>query len=304
MTTTTGRREAGAVLAFLAAWGLSTTYLAATGGEWLFPIFSLLVFGVVLTALGWWLTRNSGAPDLPVAHPRREALALIAYLAVYAVLFLGILFTTIKTAIPDPATQEVAMTAFKLLIHVALPAALLLAVGGRVAPMWDSGIGRPGFWPTLIALGIVLVAIMVGVTPSIGDIRAAGLSLEAAAGWAALSFLWMAIEAGLCEEFLFRAGLQSRLQAWLRSPAGAIAITSVIFALAHAPGLYLRGGPGTDGWSTDPVQVAAFTIATIGPISVMFGVLWWRTRSLLLVVLLHGAVDMLPHTAEMAKLFG
>jgi membrane protease YdiL (CAAX protease family) len=36
----------------------------------------------------------------------------------------------------------------------------------------------------------------------------------------------------------------------------------------------------------------------------MFGVLWWRTRSLLLVVLLHGAVDMLPHTAEMARLLG
>ena len=80
-------------------------------------------------------------------------------------------------------------------------------------------------------------------------------------------------------------------------------IVSVI-ALAHAPGLYLRGGPGTDGWSTDPVQVAAFTIATIGPISVMLGVLWWRTRSLLLVVLLHGAVDMLPNTAEMVQTFG
>lgn len=304
MTTTTRRREWGAALAFLAAWGLSTAYLAATGGEWVFPIFSLLVFGIALTGLGWWLTRHSGAPELPVERPRREALALIGYLVVYAVLFVGILFTTIKTAIPDPATQEVAMTAFKLLIHVVLPAALLLAIGGKVAPMWDSGIDRPGFWPTLTLLGLVLVAIIVGVTPSIADIRALGLSPGVAAGWAALSFVWMSIEAGLCEEFLFRAGLQSRLQAWLNSPAVAIAITSLVFALAHAPGLYLRGGPGTDGWSTDPLQVAAFTIATIGPISVMFGVIWWRTRSLLLVVLLHGAVDMLPHTAELVQKFG
>lgn len=304
MTTIDKRREIGAILAFLAAWGASTGYLAATGGEWVFPIFSLLVFGTLLTGLGWWLTRRSGAPELPVAHPKREALALIGYLVVYALLFVGILFTTIKEAIVDPAAEEVAMTAFKLLIHVVLPAALLLIVGGKVAPMWDSGIGRPGFWPALIGLGLVLVAIMMAVTPSLGDIRAAGLTPQAAVGWAALSFVWMSIEAGLCEEFLFRAGLQSRLQAWLKSPAAAIAITSVVFALAHAPGLYLRGGPGTDGWSTDPVQVAAFTIATIAPISVMFGVLWWRTRSLLLVVLLHGAVDMLPHTAEMAKLFG
>lgn len=304
MTTTTGRREGRALLAFLAVWAAATAYLAATGGEWVFPIFSLLVFGTALTALAWWLTRHSGAPELPVARPKREAVALIAYLAVYAVLFLGILFTTIKAAIPDPATREVAMMAFKLLIHVALPAALLLLVGGKVAPMWDGGLGRPGVRSTLIVLGLVLVGLMAAVTPALADIRALGLTPGVAAGWAALSFAWMSVEAGLNEEFLFRAGLQSRLQAWLESPAWAIGLTSLVFALAHAPGLYLRGGPGTDGWSTDPLQVVAFTLATIAPISVLFGVLWWRTRSLLLVVLLHGAADMLQHTAGMAKLFG
>jgi len=304
MTTTTTHRERGALLAFLAVWSASTAYLAATGGEWLFPIFSLLVFGTALTALGWWLTRRSAAPALPVERPKREALALIAYLAVYAVLFLGILFTTIKAALPDPATREVAMMAFKLVIHVALPAALLLVVGGKVAPMWDSGLRRRGFWPTLIVLGLVLVGLMAAVTPSLAEIGALGLTPGVAAGWAALSFVWMSIEAGLNEEFLFRAGLQSRLQAWLASPGWAIGLTSMLFAMAHAPGLYLRGGPGTDGWSTDPLQVIAFTLATIAPISVLFGVLWWRTRSLLLVVILHGAADMLQHTAGMAKLFG
>jgi uncharacterized protein len=34
---------------------------------------------------------------------------------------------------------------------------------------------------------------------------------------------------------------------------------------------------------------------------VLFGVLWLRTRSLLLVVLLHGSVDMLPNTAELVR---
>ncbi len=304
MATLKEARVTRPLFAFLGIWAASTAYLAATGGEWVFPLFSLLVFGTLLTAVGWWLTRKTEAPELPVAHPKREALALIAYLIVYAVLFVGILFTSIKAAYPEGATQDVAMMAFKLLIHVVLPAALLLLIGGKVAPMWDSGIGRPGFWPTLLVMGALLVGIVLVVTPSLGEIGALKLSPGMAAGWAAISFAWMSIEAGLCEEFLFRAGLQSRLQAWLKSPAAAIAITSVVFALAHAPGLYLRGGPGTDGWSTDPVQVAAFTIASIAPISVMFGVLWWRTRSLLLVVLLHGAVDMLPHTAEMFRHFG
>jgi membrane protease YdiL (CAAX protease family) len=76
-----------------------------------------------------------------------------------------------------------------------------------------------------------------------------------------------------------------------------------LFGLAHAPGLYLRGGPGVDGWSTDPIQVAAFTIATLSPLSILFGVLWARTRSLLLVVLLHASVDVLPFTSEFISIW-
>jgi len=47
----------------------------------------------------------------------------------------------------------------------------------------------------------------------------------------------------------------------MKSPAMAIVVTSILFGLGHWPGLYLRGGPGVDGWSADPIQVAAFTIA-------------------------------------------
>jgi membrane protease YdiL (CAAX protease family) len=113
-----------------------------------------------------------------------------------------------------------------------------------------------------------------------------------------VSFIWIALEAGLAEEFLFRAVLQTRLAAVLRSEVGAVALGALIFALAHVPGLYLRGAPGVDGYSTDLLQVVAFTIATLSPIAVLFGVLWTRTRSLLLVLLLHAVVDFLPNLAE------
>ena len=72
----------------------------------------------------------------------------------------------------------------------------------------------------------------------------------------------------------------------------------MLFALAHVPGLVLRGHPGVDGYSTDPVQVIAFTIAALSPVAVLFGTLWARTRSLLLIVLLHAAVDVLPNLPE------
>jgi hypothetical protein len=38
-----------------------------------------------------------------------------------------------------------------------------------------------------------------------------------------------------------------------------------------APGPYLRDGLGVGGWSADPVQVIAFTIATLSQLSLLFG---------------------------------
>ena len=82
------------------------------------------------------------------------------------------------------------------------------------------------------------------------------------------------------EEFLFRAVLQTRLAAVLKSEAGAVVTGALLFSLAHMPGLYLRGHPGVDGYSTDPVQVIAFTVAVLSPIALLFGTLWARTLQL------------------------
>ncbi len=46
----------------------------------------------------------------------------------------------------------------------------------------------------------------------------------------------------------------------------------------------------------------AFTIgAKLSPVAVLFGTLWARTRSLLLIVLLHAAVDVLPNLPDFVK---
>ena len=118
-----------------------------------------------------------------------------------------------------------------------------------------------------------------------------------------MAFVWMALEAGLTEEFLFRAVLQTRLAALLKSEWGALLIGAVLFALAHFPGLYFRGDPGVDGYSTDPWQVIAFTIATLSPLAILFGTIWSRTRSLLLCVLLHAAVDVLPALPDFLRIW-
>jgi membrane protease YdiL (CAAX protease family) len=220
---------------------------------------------------------------VPVARPRIEAAALLLYLLFYAFVVLGWAMGAVKAAVPPGQAQELATLALKLLVHVVGPIGLLLLLRAPIRAMFDTGLSRPGFWPTLIVLGAILLGLLAVVSPSLSQIAALGLAPPALALGIVGAFVWIALEAGLCEEFLFRAALQSRLAALLEAPAAAIVVTSLLFALAHAPGLYLRGTPETDGWSTDPLQVAAFTIATLSPISILFGILWARTRSLLLV---------------------
>lgn len=296
-----GRRGAALVAAYGALWAASTAYLFAKGADWTFPLISMAVFGLALSGLGALLTRRAAPPPVPVARPGLELGAVLAFLALYAVVFLGWGMGAARAAVPAGPAQDLAILVLKLVVHVALPAALLLALGASLKPLFDPGLRRRGVRTTLIVLGVILFGLLSVVSPSlkqIGETHAGAATLA----WAApATFVWYAVEAGLCEEFLFRAVLQSRLAAALRSPAGAVVIGALLFSLAHVPGLYLRGHPGVDGYSTDPLQVVAFTIASLSPIALMFGTLWARTRSLALVVLLHSAVDTLPNMADFIR---
>jgi len=289
---------------YLSAWGASTAYLAARGADWIFPVAALVVFGLALSLLVVWLTRGTQALSVPVIRPAHETIGLLLYVLIfYAFIVLGWLFSAINTAFDPGRAHELVLLGVKLLVHVALPTLLLVTLGGEVRGMWDMGVRRPGVLATFLVFGAIIFGLLALISPSLRQIAATGLTPARALPWILLAWAWMSIEAGLCEEYLFRACLQSRLTAWLASPAMGIALTSIIFALVHAPGLYLRGTPETDGWSTDPLQVAAFTIATLSPLSLLLGVMWLRTRSLLLIVLLHGAIDALPHTAEIIGLW-
>jgi uncharacterized protein len=291
-------RSAAVVAVYLLLWTAATCYLAAKGADWTLPTISLVVFGAALPLLGIALTRRAVPPPVPVARPTLELCALLVFLAIYAVGFLGWGMSATRAALPAGREQELLVLAVKLLVHVAAPALLLAALGAKVAPLFNSGLKAPGFWLPLLVLGAVILGLLCVVSPALSEIEALHASAATLAWAAPATFLWLAIEAGLCEEFLFRAVLQTRLAAVLKTEAGAVVTGAVLFALAHVPGLYLRGHPGVDGYSSDPVQVIAFTIGVLSPVAVLFGTLWARTRSLLLIVLLHAAVDVLPNMPE------
>jgi membrane protease YdiL (CAAX protease family) len=298
-----GKTAAAALAAYALLWGGSIYYLFAAGNEdWFTGVLVMAIFGLALSGLAWLLTRGANAPAIEVKRPGVESGAVLIYLAlIYAGLFLGPGMSWARGAFPEGQAQDLLVMGLKLLVHVILPALLLIALGAKLGPLLQAGLKGRKFWRTLIVLCAIILALLSVISPSLRDIAATETQAAALAWIAPVSFIWIAIEAGLNEEFLFRAVLQTRLAAFFKSPWAGVLVTSLIFGVAHAPGLFLRGGPDTDGWSTDPIEVIAYTIAVLTPISLMFGLIYARTKSLLLVVLLHGLVDVLPNMDDFIR---
>ena len=294
-----------AVLAFAALWGGSVYYLFAQGSEdWFTGVLVMAIFGLALSGVAWLLTRGASAPPIEVKRPALESGAVLIYLAlVYAGLFLGPGMSWARGVFPEGQAQELLVMGLKLLVHIVLPALLLVLLGARLAPLLQAGLTGRKVWRTLIVLGAIILGLLCVISPSLENIAQTEAAFATLAWVAPVSFIWIAIEAGLNEEFLFRGVLQTRLSALFKSAWAGVFATSLIFGVAHAPGLFLRGGPDVDGWSTDPLAVIAYTIAVLAPISLLFGLIYARTKSLLLVVLLHGLVDVLPNMNEFIRIW-
>lgn len=291
---------------YLVVWGAAAWVLTQAPGGSGEVVFIGLIFGVAGPLLAWVTTlwgKVETAP-VPVARPTLEAGAVVAYLVVYATLFLGWGLSEVRLWFPEDPAQEFARSALKILAHVVLPAALLAFLGGRLSPLLRVGAGSPRFWIPLIVLGSALLLLLTVISPSLKQINELNLSNSDWLWVGPGTLLWLVLAVGLCEEFLFRAVLQTRLTAFLKSATGAVVIGAMLFGLAHAPGLYLRADPGEFGASPDPLQVVAYTLAVLSPTGIFFGVLWARTRSLWLLVLLHVCVDYLPNVPDFVHSFG
>jgi membrane protease YdiL (CAAX protease family) len=305
MTTWFGVRPvwiAGPLLLYAAA--LATLY--AGGGMGVAEAgFVLVVMGIGLPLLGWGLTRQAARErSAPAPIAPGEALAVLGYLALFAVAVLGFGFTVLNSSVTGQPAQTIAKTLLKLATMVVLPV-LLLKRFGPERTAWL----RPSFsWRlhgrALLGVGAALLLIQLVFGRGLSTLA----ELQPTPGtlaWAMPAcFLWMSLEAGLCEEVLFRAFLQDRLAAWFRADAPALLWGALLFGLAHAPGLYLRGAASMEGVSEATLAWAiAYSIVMIAPVGLAFGVLWARTRCLWLVVVLHGLTDTLPNLAPFIRDF-
>jgi len=303
-----------ALLLFAGAWAASVVGLAASGLPAADPVVLAAIFGVALPGIALAVCRGFEAPpaELPIAG---EA-GLLASLVLLITIFLAVKGPLLLLVAPpgsDPRWQTTANALVKLGVFVALPLALyalLLGVGPRALalrwPPGESAAVRRRSWLAFAIVGAALVAIQLVLGRGARPLLDGSLAGRHWIVGFVLCFLWMSVEAGLVEEVFFRVILQSRLAALTNSRGAGLWLGALVFGLAHAPGLFLRGGGVIEGLgaSPSPLVATAYAVATMGVASLVFGVLWMRTRNWLLVVALHGLTDALANTPGFMDVWG
>lgn len=287
-----------AILVAAVAWLASFWWLMrAPGADPVEPLFLLGSLGLVFPALAWALTRKPRSASPPLSRPPTALTPMLAYLAVFSIAILGWGFSAVHARWPEQPAQAVVLIVVKLATMVALPAWLFLRAPGT----------RPRFagarlWWVFAAMAIALIGFQAMFGRGLRTLGELGPTAATLAWAIPLCWLWQVLEAGLCEEVLFRRVLQQRIADATGSQVAAILWASLLFGLAHAPGLYLRGGHAMEGVAqASPLWALTYAVTMIAPAGIVFGVLWARTRSLWLIVLLHGTVDLLPQLAPFIR---
>jgi membrane protease YdiL (CAAX protease family) len=269
------------------------------------PLLVLAIVGVGFSVAAGLLTVSVEPLPYSVRQPRNELIVISIYL-LPVVAFITWGLGAIHRYIPaDPADAFTILTA-KLLVFVVIPAAIMHGMFGyslrQLAPM----AALPRQVLVMAAMSILLLGFQAVLGSGMRDISNAHLPASKLLAGVPLAFLWLALEAGVVEEFFFRVLLQARLSAVLRSELGGIMVMALLFGLAHAPGLYLRTGITHEGLGAHPsfLMAAGYSIVLISVAGFFLGVLWARTRNFALVAVIHAAGDLLPNLLPTLRSIG
>ena len=304
------------VIAFGAVYLVAVVTLAATGVYSLAePLFMLVIFGVALPSIAYILCRRVDPLRVIASGSRREIVTTFA-LVLLVILYLVWGSDRIDAAVyrvfdETPRFDFFLTIAKKVLVFVVIPYAVLSAFFGY---RWrDFGFVLPirsALTPRILRLIVVFFLLYLAIQFLVGQaarpvFRGDFPAVTMIVG-GMLVYATLIIEVGLVEEFFFRAVLQARLAAWLDSESAAVVLMALIFGLAHAPGLYLRGAGAVTalGASPDLLSVLAYSIAVLSLAGLAFGVIWAKTRNIYAVILIHAWVDTLPGLPEFVETFG
>ncbi len=299
-----------ACIAYALLWGAGVVVLARDpdfeAGE---AIAVMLLLGLGLSAAAWLATLGAKPRQQPVRDPGRELLWITALLVGIGIGFLGYGLSVLRATVSHDPARSISILLAKLLVLVLLPGLAFRRLGyGWRELLAFTRLDRVELRALVVMMALLaLLQLTVGRGPQAVHALVAerGLTMWQVLALALPVWVWLSVEAGITEEFLFRGLVQSRLSAWLGSSVVGVIGMAVLFGFAHAPGYVLRGAHGMEGMaqSPDALSAAAYAIVVASPLGLAFGVLWARTRSFTLVVLLHGWGDLIPNLARLVRAF-
>jgi membrane protease YdiL (CAAX protease family) len=280
--------------------------------EWGEKLLGLVLLGIAFPLLAWLALLRARPLSINVHPGNGQMVGLALYLIALSV-YLALGPQTIDSWLP-PAWRESEHIHFfiklikKLVVFVFIPFALF---GPPCGCGWrDFGLQWKGFTeclrshlPVVLLVSAAFLAFQFFFGNGAAPLRQGQLSRRELSIGLPLAFIWLAIEAGLVEEFFFRGLLQARLSAWFKSEISAVVIMSLAFGLAHAPGFIFRSAGEVEGLGSNPsaLDAIAYSIATLAVAGVLFGVVWARTKNLIALIIIHAAADLLPNVAPFVK---
>jgi membrane protease YdiL (CAAX protease family) len=275
-------------------------------------VVELALFGAVFPAIAWFATRRATPLHVAPSSDLRElwlALGLVVALAIYLVNGPQMIDQLLPRAwIESARVHFFVVLTKKLVLFVAIPFLLYRFLFGH--RLRDFGIQIEGFraltgrhLAVILTVGGGLLIFQYFLGGAAAPLRQGKFSAYQLLVGLPLCFVWLSVEAGLVEEFFFRAIVQSRFTAWLRSDIGGIALMSLVFGLAHAPGMIFRHAGEMEGLGANPsvLDATAYSIVTLAVSGILFGVLWARTKNLAALICIHAAADLLPNFSDFVK---
>jgi membrane protease YdiL (CAAX protease family) len=278
-------------------------------------ISGLIIFGIVFPLLAWAATLRARALALTARRSSAEMGLLLACL-VGVTLYLIWGPAISEALVPadwlaSPRLNFFVALVRKLIVFVAIPYALFRILFGY---RWrDFGLQFAGIralagnhLPVVLVLSAAILVFQYFAGTAAGPIRRGEFHASQLALGLPLCFAWLFVEAGLVEEFFFRALLQTRLAVWFKSEISGVALMALLFGLAHAPGFILRraGLAEAIGENPSPVDAIAYAIVVLSVSGIFFGIVWARTRNLFAVMFIHAATDLLPNFKPFVSTWG
>jgi membrane protease YdiL (CAAX protease family) len=272
----------------------------------------LIVFGIAFPFIAWIATLCASPLSISVETSKYRLIVLVGYIVVLSVYLVGGP-QWIDQHLPFSWTDSARIRFFialakKLVVFVVIPFAIFrFGFGYRIR---DFGIQREGLralrrnhLPVVLVVGGAFLIFQYFFSGGGASFRHGHFTIYQLLLGLPLCFIWLFFEAGLVEEFFFRALVQSQITAAFKSEASGIALMSLIFGLAHAPGFIFRHAGEVEGLGPNPsaIDSVAYSIVVLAISGLTFGVIWARTKNLFAVMLVHAAGDLVPNFAAFTQ---